>query len=340
MLEILDLEQRIKNNKFDNCYIFCGADEALIKENIKIIKDKNLRSDFESLNYVQFDGLTADMDAVINTCETVPFMSEKKIVVVFRANFLGESEDKESNKKFEAVRRYIEQPADHCIFILYYVFENDREKPSGKIKKLDKKACVVKFDKLKGANLERKVKAIFEEKGKNIGKIELKLFCEGLNNDMNIVENEIEKLCCYTFGRDITKKDVINMLPQKTDNDIFSLVDNISQRKLEKALEILNELIFKGEKIPYILYMVERQFNLLLQLRFGIEEGKNKDTLAKELKLNPYICEKMITQSKKFSMNGLKSAVNLCLCTEERLKSSSVESKTEMELLILNAISA
>lgn len=340
MLEYLDLEQRLKGNKFDNCYIFCGADEALIKENIKLIKDRNLQPGFDDLNYVQFDGLTADMEAVINTCETVPFMSEKKVVVVFRANFLGGAEDREANKKFETIGRYIEQPAEHCILILYYVFENDREKPSSRVRKLDKKACVVKFDKLKGVNFEKKVKSIFEEKEKNIGKIELKLFCDGLNNDMNIVLNEIEKLCCYTYGREISKKDIFAMLPQKTDNDIFGLVDNISQRKLEKALEILNELIFKGEKIPYILYMVERQFNLLLQIRYGIEEGKNKEILSKELKLNPYICEKMITQSKKFSLVGLRNAINLCLNTEERLKSSSVESKTEMELLILNAISA
>jgi DNA polymerase III subunit delta len=340
LLEYMELENKVRGGKFDNCYVFCGADEALMKENIKLISDKVLQGSFVDLNYVQFDGTTADMETVINTCETIPFMSDRKVVVIYRAAFLGEGEDKEFNKKYELISKYMENSANHCILIVYYVFENDREKPSNKIKKLEKKACVVKFDKLKGANLERKVKSLFDEKGKNIGKIELKLFCDNLENNMNIIQNEVEKLCSYAYNREITKEDILLMLPQKSDNDIFNLVDNVSQKKIERALDILNELAFKGEKIPYILYMIERQFNILLQIKYSVEEGKNKDVIAKELKLNPYICEKMIVQSRKFTLNGLKKAINYCLNTEEALKSSSVNGKIEMELLILNTITA
>lgn len=340
MLEHSELEDKIRKGKYDSCYLFCGSDEALIKESVSLIADKVLDGAFRDLNYFQYDGMTADMDAVINACETIPFMSDRKVVVIYRANFLSDGEDKEFKKKYEGLVSYIEKPSSHCILIAYYVFENDREKPSNKIKKLEKKSCVVKHDKLKGMSLEKKVKMLFEAKGKNIGKIELKLFCDGLENNMNIIQNEVEKLCSYTQGREITKEDVLIMLPQKTDNDIFDLVDCISQKKIERAMDILNELIFKGEKIPYILYMVERQFNLLLQLKLLAEAGKDKDTIARELKLNPFICEKMIVQSRKFNMKGLKKSINLCLDTEEMLKSSSVSGKTEMELLIINSITA
>jgi DNA polymerase-3 subunit delta len=340
VIEYNELENKIKSGKFDNCYVFCGADEALMKETIKLILQKAVQGSFADLNYVQYDGTTADMEVVINTCDTIPFMSDRKVVVIYRATFLGEGEDREFAKKYALLSKYMENPASHCILILYHVFESDREKPSSKVKKLEKKACAVKFDKLKGMNLERKVKSIFDSKGKNIGKIELKLFCDNLENNMNMIENEIEKLCSYAYNRDITKEDILIMLPQKSDNDIFNLVDTLSQKKVEKALDILNELIFKGEKVPYILYMVERQFNIILQLKFGLEEGKDKDALARELKLNPYICEKMIAQSRKFTLMGLKKAIHYCLNTEEALKSSSVNGKTEMELLILNTINA
>jgi DNA polymerase III subunit delta len=340
LIEYVELEEKIRSSKFDNCYVFCGADEALMKENIRLISEKALQGSFADLNYVQFDGMTADMETVVNTCETIPFMSDRKVVVVYRATFLGEGEEREFSRRYALISKYIENPADHCILIVYHVFESDRDKPGSKIKKLEKKACVVKFDKLKGMNLEKKVKSLFEAKGKNIGKIELKLFCENLENNMNIVQNEVEKLCTYAYNRDITKEDILLMLPQKSDNDIFNLVDTLSQKKVEKALDILNELIFKGEKVPYILYMVERQFNIILQIKYGLEEGKDKDSLARELKLNPYICEKMIAQSRKFTLKGLKKAINYCLNTEEALKSSSVNGKTEMELLILNTISA
>jgi DNA polymerase-3 subunit delta len=340
MIEFAEFEEKLKKGETKNSYIFCGIDEGLMQENIKYLVNKNVDKTFRELNYVQFDGSTVDIEAVINTCETIPIMSDKKVVVVYRAKFLGEGEDREDNKKYDRLVKYLDSVSNSCILIVYYVFENDREKPSNKIKKLDKKSTVVKFDKLKGAALEKKVKSLFEKRGIDIGKIELKLFCDGLENNMNIISNEVDKLCNYTLDRQITKEDVSIMLPPKSDNDIFDLVDCISQKKPEKALDILNELIFKGEKATFILFMIERQFNILFNLKLGIESGKNKDMLSKELKLNPYICEKMIAQSKRFSSKQLINALDCCLNTEETLKSSSASGKTEMELLIIRTITA
>lgn len=340
MIEFTEFEEKIKKGEVKNSYVFCGIDEGLMQENIKNLVNKLVDNTFRELNYVQFDGSTVDMEVAINTCETIPIMSDKKVVVIYRAKFLGEGEDREDNKKFEKLIKYLDNVPNYCVLIVYYVFDNNREKPSNKIKKLDRKTSVVKFDKLKGAALEKKVKSLFEQRGINIGKIELKLFCEGLENNMNIISNEIDKLYSYTLGREITKNDVLAMLPPKSDNDIFDLVDCISQKKPEKAMDILNELIFKGEKATYILYMIERQFNILFNLKLGSEAGKSKDMLSKELKLNPYICEKMITQSKRFSVKQLINALECCLNTEETLKSSSASGKTEMELLIVNTIAA
>ena len=145
------------------------------------------------------------------------------------------------------------------------------------------------------------------------GKSELVLFCSQIDNNMDIILNEIEKLASYAEGRDITKEDILAMMPQKSENDIFNLVDYLSQKNIKKALDILNELIFKGEKIPLILFMIGRQFNLLFNIKLGIESGKTKEILASELKLHPYICEKMISQSMKFTLKALREILNFVL---------------------------
>jgi DNA polymerase-3 subunit delta len=134
LLEHSELEVNIKKGKYDNCYVFCGSDEALIKESVGLIADKVLDGAFKDLNYFQYDGMTADIDTVINACETIPFMSDRKVVVIFRADFLSDGEDKEFKKKYESLVSYKEKPASHCILIAYYVFENDREKPRIKLR--------------------------------------------------------------------------------------------------------------------------------------------------------------------------------------------------------------
>lgn len=340
MIDFEVLGEEIKKGKINGCYAFCGLDELLIKESIDKIVGKVLSGGFIDLNYIRFDGNKTDFNNLQNACETLPFMSDKKVVLLYRAIFLSDKEDKDSKKRFEDISKYIENLPEHCILIMYYVFEDDREKPSERIKKLDKKCCVVKADKLKGDKLYKKVKDIFDNRGKEIGKIELKYFCDNVDNNMNIISNEVDKLISYCGSREITRQDIIDMFPQKSDNDIFDLVDFVSQKRAEKAIDILNELIHRGENLLGILYMIQRQFKLLLQVRLYADEGKNKDVIAKELRIHPFICEKMITQSRKFSLEQLKKCFMLCVSTEKVLKSSPIEKKTEMELLIIDTVRA
>jgi DNA polymerase III, delta subunit len=322
----------------EKCYVFCGIDENLIKESINSIINKVLDKNFIDLNLIKFDGAKVEIDSIINACETLPFMSDKKVVFIYRVAFLGEKEDRESKKKFEEFRKYIENVPEHTILILYYVFEDDREKPSDQIKKIEKKCCVVKADKLKGEKLLKKVKELFNKKGKEIGRIELKFFCENVENNMDIIENEVDKIINYCDNKEITKDSIQKMLPIKNDNDIFDLVDFLSQKRPEKSIDILNELLYRGENILGILFMVQRQFKLLLNVKIGLEDGKNKDLIIKELRLHPYIGEKLINQSKKFSLGQLSRCLELSLNTEKVLKSSQLDKKTEMELLLINSI--
>ena len=179
---------------------------------------------------------------------------------------------------------------------------------------------------------------MFEDAGAKIGKSELTLFCSQVDNNMNIILNEIEKLISFTDGREITKEDILAMMPQKSENDIFNLVDYLSQKNIKRALDILNELIYKGEKIPFILFMVARQFNLLFNLKLGIESGKSKEVLASELRLHPYVCEKMISQSMKFTIKRLKRNIELCLDTEKVLKSTSTDDKINIEIFMIKTV--
>jgi len=335
--DVLYLEQELSKNHLSNCYIFCGSDENSIKKYINKIIDKFVNKDFLDFNYTEIDGLNANIDNVTNACETLPFMSDKKAVVIYRANFLRDKVDKVMESFSKEILQYVNNIPPECILFMYYIFENDREKESNKVKKAEKSVSVIKMSKLKGNSLSKKVSDILKDKGKDINKADLAILCNNVENNLDIIENELEKLYCYTIDREITGKDILEIVTKKNDNDIFNLVDFISQRKPQKSLDILNELIFKGESETSILRMIQRQFKLLFIIKLGLETGKSKEQLLSELKLNPFICEKMMQQSSKFTLNQLKQNVEASLETERILKSKSLDSKLEMELLILKS---
>lgn len=337
-MDVISLEKDIKNKKFKKCYIFYGEDEALIQDIVSNIIKDTLDTNFLDLNLLRIDGIKDGFEVIENATETLPFMSEKKVVEVYRAEFLSWEKDKKGEQTFKKIAKYIDTLPDHCILILYYVFKEQRDKITPEVHRIKGDLAVVKVDKLKGEKLYKKVEDIFIQNGKPINKIDLRFFVENVDNNMRIINNEIDKLISYTEGRDITKQDILDLFSQKSEKDIFNLVDFLSQKRPEKATNILNELIFKGEKENYILSMIERQFKILFNLKLGMSKGKTKEILSRELKLNIYICDKMMHQSEKFSFKQLKRCMELCIKSERNLKTLSLNKKTELELLIINTV--
>ncbi|SHI38416.1 DNA polymerase III, delta subunit [Clostridium cavendishii DSM 21758] len=340
MIDLEVLEKEVKNNNLKNSYILCGLDEMLIKESIDMIIDKAIDLNFKDLNLVKFDGNNMIFEDFMNACETLPFMSEKKVVVVCRATYLKDKADSQGTKLFSQIEEYIKNTPSHCILIQYVLLNDKRDTlvKNKKIMKFDKSAVLVKADKLRGEKLNRKIMDIFNKHNKNIGKIELKYFADLVPNNFNIIEREIEKLVSYTNGREITRHDIDLLLPNKSENDAFDLVEYISIKKPEKAIDLMNELLHKGENMMLILSLIENQFKKLFMVKVYLQEKKSKEEMIGLLKVPPFICEKLILQSKKFTIQQIQKCMKLCVNAEKSLKSSSIDKKIEMELMIINTV--
>lgn len=87
LLDSFALENKLSKGEIDKFYVFCGSDEQSIRSNIDKIITKVVNKEFLELNYAQLDGMVVDMESIINACETLPLMSEKRVVVIYRANF-------------------------------------------------------------------------------------------------------------------------------------------------------------------------------------------------------------------------------------------------------------
>lgn len=342
MIDIAQFQTQIKKKQIDKSYIFCGYDEQLIKESIDNLKKNCIENDFRDFNINEFDGNSLDnLEAIINACETLPFMSSKRMVVIYRCSFLDENnKSAQGNTIYKEFKKYLEKMPDHCIIVAYFVFNSKRDKIGRKITGLGKTSTVVQADRLKNSQLLKKVENLFKGRGIVIGKVELALFCEKIaGKELESIENEIEKLISYTFGRDIKKEDINLMFQNSSESDIFDLTNSISQKKPVEALDVLNTLFLKGEKGNIILSMIERQLRLLLLISNGLDEGKGKDEIAKDLSINPYRCQIIIKQCLKFNKGQLLRAVDLCLTTEKNLKSTSRNGKNELEFLIVDMMS-
>lgn len=118
-------------------------------------------------------------------------------------------------------------------------------------------------------------------------------------------------------------------------NNIFKLVDGIGQKRKEIALTLLNEMLLENEPIQVIVFMIIRQFRLLLMAKLLEERGYSQGNVAKKLGVHSFIANKVITQSRNFDTVELQNILSRCLEVDKILKTSSMDNKLAVEMLLI-----
>ena len=332
------LEKNIKSNKIKNSYVFSGPDEELIKEAISKLVNPYIDEGLKDLNFIKFDGVQCTFDEIVNACETLPFMSEKKVVIVYRCAFLKEKLDAQNKGFYNRIKEYLKDIPEHTILVLYHVLSDKRDtvRKNKNIMALDKITTVVQIDKLKRDGFYKRVEALFKKSGKNINKVELRYLCEKLPMNLDIANKEVSKIIDYTLDREIKRKDIDLLIPNKSEDDVFDLVDLVSQKKIERALDILNELLFKADQHMLIITSIQNQFKRLYDIKVGLSLGKKINDFVSEYRIPQFVVEKLVAQSNKFSLKQLEKILQLCVEVDKNLKSGLGDKKSELELFLIN----
>lgn len=173
-------------------------------------------------------------------------------------------------------------------------------------------------------------------KEKNITSATMELFLSRTGNDMEFIEKELEKLLCYTIGRDVvTSKDVEDVCTVRTENKIFDMINAIAEKKQKKALDLYYDLLALKEPPMRILYLITRQFNLLMQVKALLAQGFDQNGAAEKLKMQSFIVRNYARQARSFTEEELERAVKDCIEAEEAVKTGRMNDVLSVELLIV-----
>lgn len=333
-------EQEIEKGNVKNGYVFCGLDEELIKDGINLIIKREISEEFKELNLIRIDGMNTSFDDIMNACETMPFMGEKKVVIVYRASFLQDKSDSTGTKIYNDIKNYISNMPPYTILIMYYLLSDKRDKPNKnkKLTPISKFLPIVYCDKLKRDKYLKKVSEVFKEKGKQIGRVELMYFSEKVQNNFDIIKREADKLISYCEGREIKKDDINLLISSSNEEDIFDLIELIASKKIDKAIDIMKDILYRSDQHMLIISAIEKHFLRLYEIKFKIAKGKKVEDLMSEYRLPQFVCEKLIAQTNRFTEKQLMELIKLCVKTETKLKSAGIDKTMEMEFLLINTL--
>ena len=108
----------------------------------------------------------------------------------------------------------------------------------------------------------------------------------------------------------------------------------VTEKKQRKALDLYQDLLALKEPPMRILFLLARQFNLLLQVKELLAEHCDQATIAKRTGLQSFVVRNYIPMSRQYAAEELKAAVNDCVQMEEDVKTGKISDLLSVELLI------
>ena len=317
------LNEHIKKQQFKNIYLLYGPEVYLKKQYHDKLKAAIIGDD--TMNYNYYEGKGQDIHAIIGMAETMPFFADRRLLIIENSGVFASSND-ELADYLKAVPE-----TTYMIFV-----ESDVDKRNKVYKAVTTAGYAANLSSPDEKTLKLWIAGMIKKEGKNITERTVMRFLETVDNDMENIHQEMEKLLCYTAEKDIvTEEDVMAVCTLHTENKIFDMINAVALKNQREALRLYDDLLLLKEQPLRILALISRQFNTLLQIKELSVQGYTTSIIAQRTNMKEFIIRKNLGMTRKFSIEELKDALEDCVRSEEEVKTGRMNDRIAVEMLII-----
>ncbi len=321
-----DFLSSLKQQKISSLYLFYGEEEFLIQEALDHIIDAVVEPGARDFNFNVLYCRDAAASDIVNLAQTLPFMSEKRLVI---------AKDVDAFKAADLVELvpYLNDPSPSTCLVL--VSNQGRYEKKSVISAVESHGGAVRFYPL----LDREIVPWIESRAKSLGVTiqhdASQYLWQTNGNDLQKIKNELEKVKIYLQEKKtITFDDVKAVVGDFREYTSFDLAAALGQKNGEKALFILSRLLQEGEAPVGLLGSVAWNFRRLLQAKSMEAAGISPDEIMKKQRVVFHQTRLFKEQMRRYTINELKEAFSVMLAADRALKSSGLNGRLVLERMI------
>jgi len=321
----LELQKAIKKRKLSPLYFFYGEEPFLIDKIVGEIREMVIDPHLSDFNLNIFYGKESEPPDIINSAKTLPLLSDYRLVIVKEADQLKPS-------CWKGFSSYFTHPLLSTCLI--YCAEKMLLNPE-LLKIFRKRGEVVRFYHPYDREVPEWIRRIAKEFNKKISQEALALLSMELENDLQKIYSELQKIATYVGERGVIERDdVKEALADVRGATVFDLVDCIGNKDIEGALRALRRLLEAGEHPLKILMMITRQVRLMARAKEMLEEGSSYAEVGRRLGIRDFYLEGFLEQVHTFSLPQVEANFTHLFRSDWKLKSSRINKRLILERLI------
>jgi DNA polymerase-3 subunit delta len=312
--------------KLKPVYLIYGAEELLIDRQVRSLRERLSEVADLDYNYRVFEGPDHDVGDILSAANTLPFMSEKQLVIV-------RDVDQMPGEAREAFVEYAQNPAPHTCLVLV---ARRMAKNTRLHKAVAATGGVHEFASLKPSEYPREVVRMFEDHGKKVDRDAAGALVDAVGRDLRALSSEVDKLVAHAGTKKrLVRDDILEVVSETSPTSIFEFLDALGARDAEGALRLLARLTSEGERVHGMHAMAVRHVRDLISTRALIDRDETPN-LASALGKPDWIVRKLVSQCERFEAAELSRALGDAAEWEARMKTSRVEPRLALERWVVS----
>lgn len=317
------IREHIKTKEFKRAYLLYGTEDYLKRLYRDKLKEAVLEG-ADTMNLMECTGKGTDAREVREFAETMPFFADYRLVLLENTGWF---------KNATEFADYIPEIPESSILVFV---EEEVDKRSRMFKAVKEYGYACELSGMTEQELKLWVATLMKRENRKITESTVQVLLEQVGTDMNRLGTEVEKLVCYTMGRDVvTTEDVREVCTEQLTGKIFAMTEAMALGQKKKALELYYALMELHEKPLGILFMLERQLNLVLLAKEMKERGLDRGAVASALGVPPFAAAKYMTQADRFQREELRQKLEYSIALEEEVKTGRIQEQIAVELLLV-----
>lgn len=322
--EMKSINADIASGNFSKLYLLYGEERYLINQFKKRLCDA-LLGEGDAMNFHTYQGGNFAFSDLIGQAETMPFFAERRVILI--------EEGKVESSDGEQFVEYLKNPSPTTYFV---IVQEKADKRSKFYKAATKVGRAVEFQEQTEQTLIPWISKYLAKENQKITGATASYLLQKVGVDMENLSSELYKLSSYCMGREeITRKDVDDICITNPENRIFNMMDAIAEKEQKKAMYYYRQMVELKEPPMRILFMLTRQFNILLQVHELTMKGFPPSMIAKKLGIRDFVAKRCANQVRGFTGKKLKRAVEDCIQANVDIKSGNLTDVLAIELIIV-----
>lgn len=335
---ITNVWQDFKKGNFAPVYLLVGEESYFVDETIKQLKAA-LSKD-EEAEVMTFDLNEQKVDYVIDEADTIPFFTERKLIIAKNASFLKATEKgkEKIDHDLKRLENWLQNPTDTAItvFIAPYEKLDERKKVT---KLLKEKSVVLLAETPQNQDLNVWMQSEASKYGKVITDTAMNKLFEMVGPNMLQLQMEIEKMALYLGEEhEITINLVEDLVAKTLEHDAFKMLNAYLNHNQEEALKIYHDLLRQKEEPIKLVGLLASNIRTMTHIFYLQKKGYHQQQIAKQLKLHPYRVQVIANQKNRPTDHRLLQALYSLADVDLQLKTTGGNRERHLELFLMKKL--